>query len=83
MILVNDAKKYQDTVEKFKIDRINELFLTLVKRTNLICMPADSIVTIINDDTKLSKIPKHELKQWLKLRTDYKSSKIAENLVIG
>ena len=80
MILVLDAKLYQSTVNQFHIERINELFLTLVERTNLISIPADSIVPYIDGDTKLSKIDKSDLRQWLKLRTDYKANKIENKL---
>eukprot|EP00484_Ammonia_sp_Unknown_P031154 CAMPEP_0197032588 /NCGR_PEP_ID=MMETSP1384-20130603/11228_1 /TAXON_ID=29189 /ORGANISM="Ammonia sp." /LENGTH=949 /DNA_ID=CAMNT_0042462273 /DNA_START=24 /DNA_END=2873 /DNA_ORIENTATION=+ len=80
MILVQDAKLYQSTVKEFHIEKINELFLTLVERTNLISIPADSIVPYIENDPRLSKIDKNELKQWLKLRNDYKSAKIDSKL---
>eukprot|EP01083_Nonionella_stella_P001393 3996_1 len=83
MILVLDAKKYQASVKQFRIERINELFLTLVERTNLISIPAESIKPYIDADPKLNKIHINELKQWLKLRLDYKSAKIDSKLQIG
>ena len=79
-ILVQDAKLYQSTVKQFHIEKINQLFLTLFERTNLISIPADSILPYIDNDPKLSKIDKNELKQWLKLRSDYKSEKIDSKL---
>merc|ERR1712113_996131 len=80
MILLKDAQLHQSTVNQFHIERINELFLTLVERTTLISIPAASIVPYIDADSKLSKIDKSDLKQWLKLRSDYRKSDIERKL---
>lgn len=79
-ILALDAKLYQSTAKQFRIERINELFLTLVERTMLISIPADSIKPYIEGDAKLSKIDKKELQKWLRLRYDYKTAKIEQKL---
>jgi len=79
-ILALDAKLYQSTAKQFRIERINELFLTLVERTMLISIPADSIKPYIEGDAKLSKIEKKELQKWLSRRSDYKSAKLEQKL---
>jgi hypothetical protein len=69
---------YQAAVREFHIPALNEKFEVLQHLANLFTVPFESITILISDDPQLAKIDAEELHQFIKLRADYKASKMAQ-----
>jgi len=74
MILTQDLKAYRDTMANFHIERVDELFLNLVEKVQLLGVPAESVQDLIHRAKWSSNL--EDVTEWLKVRTDYKTAKL-------
>jgi len=74
MILTQDLKSYRDTMANFHIERVDELFLNLVEKVQLLGVPPESVQDLIQRAKWSSN--SDDVMDWLKVRTDYKTAKL-------
>ncbi|ETO13012.1 hypothetical protein RFI_24363 [Reticulomyxa filosa] len=74
MILTQDLKEYRDTMASFHIERVDELFLNLVEKVQLLGVPPESVQDLIHQAKWSGDLD--DIMEWLKVRTDYKTAKL-------
>lgn len=70
---MRDAIEYQERINTFKIPSLSKQYEILKSITKLHIVNPHQIKDLI-EDTELSKLPKHELLQYIKQRSDYDKS---------
>ncbi|XP_047002914.1 exocyst complex component 5 [Schistocerca americana] len=79
MCAICDVNEYRKCVKEFKIPLINTLFDTLHALCNLLLVKPENLKQVCNGD-QLAGLDRSVLLNFIQLRSDYKTQKLANNL---
>ena len=74
-LLARDMKEYQRVISLFHLSAVLEKWAELRQLVDLFFVGVDYLRAVINDSSKLAKMPHKELLQWIQMRADFGENK--------
>lgn len=74
-LLARDMKQYQLLMGQFHLSAVLEKWTELRQLVDLFFVGPDHLKAVINDSSKLSKLPHDYLLSWVQMRADYSDNR--------